>query len=162
MKWTARTILSQTASYATMMASNTAPIFSRAGEVSTNAGTGMAQLVTTANNDYLGTNAAATLVFTADATNGGFIERIRFKAGGTNVATVARIYINNGSTPTTAANNAFYGEVSLPATTAIATAATDDIDYMMNIALPLGFRIYFQLATAVAAGWAGTGIGGKY
>jgi hypothetical protein len=160
--WSARTILSQTSSYATMMAANTAPIYSKTGDTSTNGTTGMAALVTTANNDYVGTNAAATLVFTANATNGGFIERLRFKAGGTNVATVARIYINNGSTPTTAANNALYGEVSLPATTAIATAATDDIDYPMNIALPAGFRIYFQLATAVAAGWACTGIGGQY
>lgn len=160
--WSVRTILSQTSSYATMMAGNAAPIFSKAGDTSTNGTTGMAALVTTAVNDYTGAGASATLVFTANATNGGFIERLRFKAGGTNVATVARIYINNGSTPTSAVNNAFYGEISLPATTAIATAATDDIDYQMNFAIPAGFRIYFQLATAVAAGWACTAIGGQY
>lgn len=144
------------------MAANATPIYSKAGDTSTNGTTGMSQLVTTANNDYIGTNAAATLVFTANATNGGFIERLRFKAGGTNVITVARIYINNGSTPTTAANNAFFGEVTLTATTASPTLATADIDYPMNIALPAGFRIYFQLATAVAAGWACIAIGGQY
>lgn len=159
--WSARTILSQTSSYATMVA-NGNPIYSKAGDTSTNGTTGMGQLVTTANNDYVGTNAAATLVFTANATNGGFVERLRFKAGGTNVATVARIYINNGSTPTSAANNAFFGEVSLAASTASATIATADIDYSMNVALPAGFRIYFQLATAVAAGWACTAVGGQY
>lgn len=160
--WSAKTIYSQTSSYATMMAANAAPIFSKQGDTSTNGTTGMAALVTTANNDYVGTNAAATLVFTANATNGGFVERLRFKAGGTNVATVARIYINNGSTPATAANNAFFGEVGLGATTASATLATADIDYPMNIALPPGFRIYFQLTTAVAAGWACTAVGGQY
>lgn len=144
------------------MAANTKPIFSALGEVSRDAGTGMNQLVTAAANDYTGIDADVSLVFTANATNGGFIQRLRFKAGGTNVATVARIYINNGSTPGTAANNVFYGEVSLPATTAIATAATVDLDYPMGFAINPGFRIYVGLATAVAAGWVVTPIGGRY
>ena len=62
----------------------------------------------------------------------------------------------------TATNNLFYGEVSLPATTAIATAATVDIDYPMNFALDPAFRIYFGIATAVAAGWVATVIAGRY
>lgn len=160
--WCAKTILSQSASYYVMMAGNAAPIYSKIGDVSTNGTTGMSALQTTAVNDYTGAGASAVLVFTADGTNGGYVERLRFKAGGTNVATVARIYINNGSTPTVATNNAFYGEVTLPATTASATNATVDVDYAMGISLPAGFRIYFQLATAVAAGWACMAVGGKY
>jgi hypothetical protein len=144
------------------MAANTAPIFSIVGQVATNGSTGMSQMVLNAANDYTGIDADVTLVFTADATNGSYLQRLRFKAGGTNVATVARIYLNNGSTPGTATNNAFYGEVSLPATTASATVATADIDYPMNLALPVGFRVYFGLATAVAAGWCCVGIGGDY
>jgi len=144
------------------MPANTLPIFSRLGDVSNNGTTGMNQLVTAAANDYTGIDADVSLIFTADATNGGFIQRIRFKAGGTNTASVARIYINNGSAPTTATNNVFYGEVSLPATTAIATAATIEIDYPMGFAIPAGFRIYFGLGTAVAAGWVATAIAGKY
>jgi hypothetical protein len=122
----------------------------------------MNQLVLAAATDYTGIDADTSLIFTADATNGSFIQRIRFKAGGTNTASVARIYINNGSAPTTATNNTFYGEVSLPATTAIATAATVEIDYPMGFAIPAGFRIYFGLATAVAAGWVATCISGDY
>lgn len=144
------------------MPANTDPIYSKLGDVSNNGTTGMNQMITAAANDYTGIDADVSLVFTADATNGGFIQRLRFKAGGTNVATVARIYLNNGSTPGTATNNTFYGEVSLPATTAIATAATVDIDYPMNFAIPAGFRVYVGLATAVAAGWAVTPIAGKY
>jgi hypothetical protein len=141
---------------------NTAPIFSRVGDVTTNGTTGMSQLVTAAAPDYTGIDADYALVFTADATNGGIIERLRFKAGGTNVATVARIFINNGSTPATATNNAFYGEVALPATTATNTAPTIDIDYPLGFALPPGFRVYFGIATAVAAGWTCIAIGGKF
>jgi len=144
------------------MAGNAAPIFSRVGQVATDSGTGMSQMVLGAANDYTGIDADVTLIFTADPTNGSWVERIRFKAGGSNVASVARIYLNNGATNATATNNAFYGELSLPATTAIATAATIDVDYPLGFALPAGFRIYFGLGTAVAAGWCATVIGGDY
>lgn len=144
------------------MAANTAPIYSRLGDVSNNSGTGMNQLITAAANDYTGAGANNSLVFTADATNGGYIQRLRFKSGGTNIASVMRIFLNNGAANTSATNNTFYGEISLPATTAIATAATVEIDYPMNFALPPGFRIYVGLATAVSAGWVVTPIGGEY
>jgi len=145
------------------MAANTAPIYSIQGDQSVNDGTTMPSTFTTAAADYTGATATHNkLVFTADATNGGFIQRLRFKAIGTNTASVARIFINNGSANTTASNNAFYGEVSLPGTTAIATAATVEIDYPMNFALKAGFTIYVGLGTTVAAGWVCTAIGGQY
>ena len=59
-------------------------------------------------------------------------------------------------------NQTFFGEISLPATTASASAATPDIDYPMNIALPPAHRVLVGLGTTVAAGWAVTGIGGNY
>lgn len=62
-------------------------------------------------------------------------------------------------TPT---NNYLYGELSLPATTAIATAATVDIEYPMNFALGPGQRVVVGLGANVAAGWYVTGIGGTY
>ena len=144
------------------MAGNNDPIYTRVGDVSNNSGTGMNQLVLLAANDYTGAGANNSLVWTADATNGGFLQRIRAKAGGTNVASVARFFINNGAAYTTATNNSFYGELSLPATTAIATTATIELDYLFNFALPPGFRIYVGLGTAVAAGWAFTPVAGKY
>jgi len=122
----------------------------------------MSALITAAAADYTGVSANYVLVFTADATNGSFIQRLRFKAGGTNVAAVMRIFINNGSVHTTATNNSFYGEVSLPVTTATTTSGTTDVDYPMNFALNPGFCIYVGLGAAVAAGWVVTAIGGKY
>lgn len=145
------------------MAANTAPIFSLQGEVSSDNSTAMAPTFTTAAADYTGATATHNkLVFTADATNGSFVQRLRFKAIGSNVATVARIFINNGSANTTAANNSFYGEVSLSATTASASGATVEVDYSMNVALNPGFRIYVGLGTTVAAGWVCVPIGGNY
>jgi hypothetical protein len=59
-------------------------------------------------------------------------------------------------------NTKLYGEVSLPATTISAVAATLDIDYPMNIALPPGYEVYVGLGTTVAAGWVVLPVGGDY
>ena len=143
------------------MAGNTAPIFSKAGAIGLN---GATTLGTTIVSDYNGTGANNAVIFTADATNGGFVQRLRFKALGNNAVSVARIYINNGSVNTTAANNTFYGEISLPSITASTTAATADIDYPLNIALPAGYRIVVGISAGanLATGWAVTTIAGAY
>jgi hypothetical protein len=247
------------------MAGNANPIYSKIGDIQGG------DIITTAAADYTGQGINNASVFTADSVNGGFVQRLRFKALGTNVATVIRIYINNGDgrlassisavsgtptgtpsasggtlyagsyfakivavdqygvatavstesasvavtgttgsiawawtavtgafhyrvyvgpvtngqvsyfetttnsyTQTTAIgtrdnlstgvnnNNYFYGEVSLPATTATNTAATTDVDYPMNVALPPGYRIVLGAATTVAAGWQVMAIGGAY
>lgn len=144
------------------MAANTAPIYTLLGDVSNNDGTTFGAAITTATGDYTGASANHVLVHTGDATNGSYVRRLRFQAIGTNVATVARIYINNGSANTSAANNVIYGQQSLPATTASNTAATVEIDYPMELALPPGFRIYVGVATTVAAGWVCTAVAGQY
>ena len=243
------------------MSGNSDPIFSKVGNI------GRGVLLTTAAADYTGFSLYNREVFAGDATNGSFIQRIRFKARGTNVATVARVYINNGNINTnwttapaaptgvasgtgtallagtyfaviiaigpknsqsvigafsigvaatlgqqiawswtavpgavsyriyistvtgfsnryfTSATNSFtqvlvpeegsfddfntgcqvlFGEVSLPATTASATVATPDVEYLMNVALPPGYEVYVGLGTTVAAGWSVFGIGGNY
>jgi len=146
------------------MAGNNEPIYSRAGVISmrTAAALGVASNRTSI---YDATNATTDkILFTADATNGGYVQRIRFKALGTNAAAVARIYINNGSAQTTATNNLLYGELTLPATTASTTAAVVDIDYPMNMALPPGYTIIVGVSAAadLAAGWTAGVIAGKY
>lgn len=141
---------------------NTAPLYLKTPRLSVT-GTTMGPTVSLAANDFDGTSANNALVFTADATNGSFLQRLRLKAVGTNVATVLRIFINNGSANTTASNNDFFEEVALPVTTASATSSTaPPIDVFFNIALPPGFRLYAGLGTAVASGWQITPIAGDY
>jgi hypothetical protein len=144
------------------MAGNNNPIFSRVGAIGLNAG---ATLGTTQIQDYIGTNAGTATVFTADATNGGYVQRLRFKALGANAtAAVARVFFNNGSTKATAANNTFYGEVSLPITSSSTTAATVDVDYPINVALPPGYSVLVNIGSSanLGAGWAVTAIAGAY
>jgi hypothetical protein len=72
------------------MAANSDPIYSKLGYM------GQSMVLKAAANDYTGVSPYNREVFAADATNGGFCQRLRFKALGANVATVARIYINRG------------------------------------------------------------------
>ena len=153
------------------MAGNINPIYSKAAALST-AATGIQLLLTAAMTQataFNGTDANTLLAFTADATNGGFVQKIRFKPYNTSGstasnATVARIFINNGSTVATATNNTFFGEVTLPSFTYSATAAQVEIDYPVNIAIPAGYKIYIGLGTAPGStnGWQATVVGGAY
>ena len=79
------------------MAGNANPIYSRVGAIGLNGANTIGTAVVT---DYNGTGTNNFVIFTADATNGGFVQRLRFKALGTNAASVARIYINNGGVNT--------------------------------------------------------------
>jgi len=143
------------------MPGNSDPLLTRVGNVSRDGSTTMPVAVTTATADYTGASANHQLIHTAGA-NGSFVQRIHCEALGTNVASVLRIYLNNGSANTTATNNLFIKQMSLPATTAINTAATVDIDIPLNIALDPAFRIYVGLGTTVAAGWLCSAISGQY
>jgi hypothetical protein len=139
------------------MAINNKPIF-----------TGAAQITWT--NGVVTSNATTDLtsgtiygpIFTAAATNGGYVQKIRFRALGTNVATVARVWLNNGGQTTTASSNTLIDEISLPATTASSTSAISNYELPLNFALPAGYSIYVTLGTTVVAGYDICVFGGSY
>jgi len=139
-----------------MPTANTQPIFSSLGDIQW--GT---TVLTTLNTAKDGTGTVLN-VFTADATNGGFVQRIRFRAAGTNIATVARVFINNGSANSTPANNILYDEITLAATTLSEVAALAVYELPLNFALPPGYKLNVTLGTTVAAGYYVSVIGGKY
>lgn len=140
------------------MAANVDPIYTRAPDVQ------WIGPIITANTTADMTSGTTYLVFTADATNGGFLQKIRFKAtpAGNTTATVARIWINNNLTTGTAANNILFDECTLPLVTASATLATISFEVPMNIALPASYKVYITIHTGSANGWLATGVGGKY
>ena len=138
------------------MAANTAPIYTKAGDIQWIGG------ITTANTTTDLTTGTSYLAFTADGTNGGYVQKVRFRSLGTNVATVARVWINNGSTTGTATNNALFDEISLAASTVSQTSALAVYELPLNFALPAGYKLYITIGTAVAAGYHATVIGGKY
>lgn len=135
---------------------NQTPIYSRVGQIDWGAAA-----IAAANTAKDGTGTVST-VFTADATDGGFVNKVVFRAAGTNVATVARLFINNGAVNTTAANNILYSEITLPATTLSETAALLNQEIILNLALPPGYKLNVAIGTAVAAGYYVSAVGGKY
>jgi hypothetical protein len=146
------------------MPANNNPIFSLAPDVQWGAADGnggTAGPLKTANTAKDGTGTVLT-VFTADATNGGFVQRAIFRAAGTNVATVGRIFINNGSTNATIANNILIAEITLSATTLSEVAALTTYEIPLNFALPAGYKLNVTLGTTVAAGYFVLVIGSKY
>jgi hypothetical protein len=142
------------------MAANTDPIFSRAPIIQW-----IGPLITQNTTADLTGGGTTYLAFTADATNGGFVTKIRFHAtpAGNTTATVIRVFINNGNPITVATNNILFDEITLPATTASAVAATPNYEIPLNFALPAGYTIYLTYGgTTVTNGWYATVIGGRY
>lgn len=137
------------------MAANTAPIFTRTPKVQ------WANGITAANTAKDGTGTVDT-VFTADATEGSYVERLIVRPRGTNVATVLRVFMNNGSTNATASNNALIAEQGLAATTNTEVAAIAGAVVPLNIVLPPGYKLNVTLGTAVAGGYVVTAVGGDY
>jgi hypothetical protein len=153
----------------TTIASNTDPIYSKASDVQGSA------LITTAASvvyDISGTIGTDIYkIFTADATNGGFVQRIRLKYAGnsttTSNAAVMKIWLSTVSsgTPTIGTQAWFLDEIALPATGTLTTTATNAVyDIPLNFALKAGQHLLAKITVSQPAnfGWMAVVIGGAY
>ena len=139
------------------MAANTAPIYSKVADIQW-----ASSIVQSANTTTDLTTGTIYPIFTADTTNGGYVQRIRFRPLGSNAATVARVWINNGDDPTISSNNSMWDEIAIALTTVSQTAAQATYELPLNFPLPANYRLYVTLGTVVASGFDVTVIGGKY
>jgi hypothetical protein len=112
-------------------------------------------------------------VFIADATNGGYIQKLTFQSITSTALTVCRVFISDTTTTVTtgalvsntSVNTHLYNEIQLPAVTVSQTVAAPHLELPLNLALPAGYKICVTFATSTGAattGWAVQGIGGKY
>ena len=139
------------------MAANVQPIYSKTADIQWSPTSVLAANTTT---DL--TSGTIYHVFSADTTNGGYVQRIRFRPLGSNAATVARVWINNGGDTTTASNNTLWDEIAIPLTSVSQTAAQATFELPLNFPLPPSYKLYVTLGTVVVAGFDVTVIGGKY
>ena len=139
------------------MAANIQPIYSRLADVQW-----ASAIVQSGNTTTDLTSGTIYPIFTADTTNGGYVQRVRFRPLGTNAATVARVWINNGGDTTVSGNNSLWDEIAIPLTTISQTAAQATYEIPLNFPLPANYRLYVTLGTVVLAGFDVTVIGGKY
>jgi hypothetical protein len=150
------------------MPANTNPIFSVAPDVQS-AG---ALIRSVASVLYDGSGTIGTdiyKVFQADATNGGFVQRIRFRysanAATASNACVLKIYVSSQSSgATTDANTWLIDEITVPAITPSTTVAMSNFEVPINFPLPPNYTILVKITVAQPAncGFIGVGIGGKY
>ena len=139
------------------MPANVQPIYSKIADIQW-----ATAIVQSANTTTDLTSGTIYPVFTADTTNGGYVQRIRFRPLGSNAATVARVWINNGSDTTVSTNNTLWDEIAIALTTVSQTAAQATYELPLNFPLPPSYRLYVTLGTVVSAGFDVTVIGGKY
>ena len=139
------------------MAANTSPIYGRISDLQL----GGAVIGTSANTATDGTGANTFLLFTADSTEGSFVQSVRLKPISTIAATVVRIWycsatgaFSAGST-NTAANTTMIGEMSVAAWTASNTLASPVYELPINIALPASTKILATFGTSTGAGTTG-------
>lgn len=148
------------------MGGNAQPQFTRQGNVNS-------VLITAANTSSEGGGTIGTdtfLAFTADATNGSFVDSVRFipvaTATTTTTATVGRVYISSvTSGTTTSANTWLVDEVTLAAQSADSgTTPVYQIDVPVNTRIPAGYTILVQTNAAPAANtaWRVLVFGGDY
>ena len=104
------------------------------------------------------------MVFTADATNGGYVKKLRIRHTGANAsATVLRVFINNGSAINVSTNNTLFDEIGIAANATVSeTGASTNYELPINEALPPGYKIYVTIGTAISGGLAVTAVAGKY
>jgi hypothetical protein len=147
------------------MSANTSPIWSGKPTIqwaTADGDGGTAGPIKTANTAKDGTGTVNT-IFTADATNGSYVDRIRFRPAGTNAsATVVRIFINNGSSSATPANNILVDEYTCPTVTISETSSQVLLELPLQIGLPAGYKILVTIGTTIAAGLFVSAIGGHY
>lgn len=151
-----------------MAVPNIDPVYSRVGVISGVAVGG------TANTQSGGVGTIATDIFkafTADATNGSWVSRIRLQpvatvAATATSATVLRIFVSSKTSgATTQADTFLIQEVAAPLQTADqTTVATNFIEVSLNFALPASYTILVSshIVNAANTSWQATCFGGNY
>lgn len=117
---------------------------------------------------------ATPILFMADETEGGYVEKVTLKPCGSPVATVARIFlctstVARGSftpgTTNTVANTSLIAEATLLAVTTSNLVAQSDITIPIRAALAPGQKLLIGFGTSTGAagtGYTATAWGGKY
>jgi hypothetical protein len=154
------------------MASNSDPIYSKVADIQTDTLAAATLLGPTANTAQDGTGTVYP-IFTADATNGGYVQKIMFQPISTVIATVCRVFIADTTTTVTSGalvsntslNTHLFNEISLPAVTVSQVAAAPHLELMLNMAIPPGYRLAVTFGTSTGAsttGWNAIVVAGKY
>lgn len=153
-----------------MATANTDPIYSRVADIQSSSVAAL--LGPTPNTAQDGTGTIYP-IWTSDATNGGYLQKLTFESITSPAATSCRVFLAD-TVPTvtsgalvsnTSVNTHKINEIALPTVTVSQTNAAPHLELMINMAIPPGYRVCVAFGTSTGAattGWAILGVGGKY
>lgn len=150
------------------MAGNTNPIYTKVGDIN-GVVVGASALATSDGTATIGTG--LYLVYTADATNGSFVQKITFipvaTAAATNTnATVIRVYVSSITSGSATPSNTWnIGELSAPVQSAAnSTTAVNPLVMSLGFMLPPSYTILASshAVNAASTSWIGSVFAGKY
>ena len=139
------------------MAANSLPIYGRTSDLQI----GGAVIGSSANTATDGTGANTYLIYTADATEGSFVQKVTLKPISTTAATVARLWVceDTGTftagTTNTAANTSLLAEVAVAAWTASNTLASPAYEIALNVPMIASTKLLMTFGTSTGAGTTG-------
>lgn len=152
------------------MGGNAQPQFGRQGNISSGAVT-VGNTSSEGGGTIGGGSPTIFLAFTADATNGSFVDLLRWmptasSAGTATTSTVGRVFVSSvASGSTTSANTFLINELTLPSITAdSASAAVTWFDVPLGFRLPAGYTILVtnHATPAGSTQWIATVFGQDY
>lgn len=137
------------------MAANINPIYSNVGAMSSIAANDSGNVAGSVANTAMNGTGFMQKAFTANTTNGSYVQKMRFRPVNTTAATVARVFISSNATSTSNTATWLFDEITLPAVTVSQTAASSVFELPLNFALPPNYALWVTFGTA--AGAAGNG-----
>ena len=137
------------------MAANINPIYSNVGAMSSIAANDSGNVAGTIANTVMNGTGFMQKAFTANTTNGSYVQKMRFRPVQNTAATVARVFVSSNATSVSANTTWLYDEITLPAVTASQTAASSVFELPINFALPPNYALWVTFGTST--GLAGNG-----
>lgn len=137
------------------MAANINPIYSNVGAMSSIAANDSGNVAGSVANTAMNGSGFMQKAFTANTTNGSYVQKMRFRPVLNTAATVARVFISSNATTTSNSATWLFDEITLPAVTVSQTAASSVFELPLNFALPPNYALWVTFGTAT--GLAGNG-----
>lgn len=147
------------------MPANTNPIYSALGRADSVAANNSGLVVGPTANTALNGDGTMYKAFTANTTNGSYVQKMRFRPVGSPAATVSRVFISSNATTTSNTATWLYDEITLPATTVSQTAATSVFELPLNFAMPPNYALWVTFGTSTGTsgnGYSVVTIAGDY
>jgi hypothetical protein len=147
------------------MPANTNPIYSALGRADSIAANDSGNVAGVVANTVLNGSGFMQKAFTANTSNGSYVQKMRFRPVNSPAGTVARVFVSSNSTAVSSTATWLFDEITLPAVTLSQTAATSVFELPLNFAMPPNYALWVTFGTSTGTsgnGYSVVTIAGDY